>query len=154
VVLTGGGTGGHIYPALSVGEALAARDAPLLYIGNLNSLEARIVPQHGIPFQGIEAGRLDGRGPIAGLIGVSRGTVSAMRLLRRSEARVIVGTGGYVCVPVALAGFLRRVPVILHEPNAVAGRANRLLGQLARPTPATPVGALIPHVGEALRLAS
>ncbi|NMC81682.1 MAG: undecaprenyldiphospho-muramoylpentapeptide beta-N-acetylglucosaminyltransferase [Armatimonadetes bacterium] len=131
VVLTGGGTGGHIYPALSIGDALSSQGASLLYIGNQTGPEARIVPQHGIPFRGIGAGRLDRRGPIAGLIGVTRGTISAMRLLRRSEAKVIVGTGGYACVPVALAGFLRRVPVILHEPNAVAGRANRLLGRLA-----------------------
>ena len=131
MVLTGGGTGGHIYPALSIGDALSSQGASLLYIGNQTGPEARIVPQHGIPFRGIGAGRLDRRGPIAGLIGVTRGTISAMRLLRRSEAKVIVGTGGYACVPVALAGFLRRVPVILHEPNAVAGRANRLLGRLA-----------------------
>lgn len=131
MVLTGGGTGGHIYPALSVGDALTAHGACLLYIGNQNSLESRIVPQHGIRFQGIQTGRLDRQGAITGSIGVARGIAEAVGHLKRSEAKVIVGTGGYVCVPVALAGFLRRVPVILHEPNAVAGRANRLLGRMA-----------------------
>ena len=98
VVLTGGGTGGHIYPALAIGEALERHGATLLFIGNESGLEARLVPQNGVPFQGIVT---KGFGPhglkefIAGTWAVIRGMWQANKHLRRNHVAAIIGTGGY-----------------------------------------------------------
>lgn len=135
VVLTGGGTGGHIYPALAIGEALETHGATLLFIGNETGLEARLVPRHGVPFQGIIT---KGFGPhglkefLAGAWAVARGMWQANKHLRRNHVAAIIGTGGYASASVVLAGALRRIPIVLHEPNAVAGKANRWMSMFAR----------------------
>lgn len=114
--------------------ALEKRGASLLFIGNEKGLEATLVPEHGVHFAGITT---KGFGPhglkefVAGTYAVVRGMRQANRYLAREHVEAIVGTGGYASASVVLAGALRGIPIVLHEPNAVAGKANRWLSIFA-----------------------
>lgn len=135
-LISGGGTGGHVYPALALADALVARGherATVRFVGARRGLEARVVPEAGfgidlLPGRGIER-RLTVRnvGAIgADLIAVARAVV----LVRRLRPRVVVGVGGFASVPCVLAAWLWRVPIVVHEQNASPGLANRLAVKL------------------------
>jgi len=140
VVLAGGGTGGHVTPALALAEALVARghDADRLrFIGARRGIEARVVPAAGyrIELLGLR-GLRHGGGPRAwvanvGAIAVaSVATLQAWRLLGRWRPRVVVGTGGYASAAAVLAARTRRIPVVVHEQNAAPGVVNRIAVRL------------------------
>lgn len=136
VVITGGGTGGHISPGLAIAEALRALDADLdiLFVGG-RGLESRLVPAAGWPFTPVAARSVPRRPTIRGLwaltvLGV--GGIQALMLLRRSHPDVVVATGGYAAAPVGAAAGLLRIPLILQEQNLHPGVTNRLLGRWAR----------------------
>lgn len=136
LVLSGGGTGGHIYPALTIGEEVRRLrpGAQVLYVGTAGGLEAELVPKAGLPFATIASRGLNRRSLLASLqaVGCSLGGVwQSLRLLRRFQPDVVVGTGGYVCGPVLLAAFLLGIPTLVQEQNAVAGVTNRLLARIA-----------------------
>lgn len=136
LLLTGGGTGGHIYPALSIAAGVRQRvpGAEILFVGTAEGLEARLVPRAGLPFEAIPARGLAGKGPLVaagGLAALARGAWRAVRLLRRFRPHVVVGTGGYVSGPVVAAAVLLRIPVALQEQNAFPGATNRLLSRFA-----------------------
>jgi UDP-N-acetylglucosamine--N-acetylmuramyl-(pentapeptide) pyrophosphoryl-undecaprenol N-acetylglucosamine transferase len=133
-LLAGGGTGGHVFPALAVAEELLARGWRVSYAGSPSGLEARLVPERGIPFHGLPARPLLGRGPLAqalALATLARSAVAAAALIRRVGATVVLGTGGYVSAPAVVGGRLAGRPVLLLEPNARAGTANRWLSRCA-----------------------
>jgi UDP-N-acetylglucosamine--N-acetylmuramyl-(pentapeptide) pyrophosphoryl-undecaprenol N-acetylglucosamine transferase len=133
-LLAGGGTGGHIFPALAVAEELLARGWRVSYAGSPTGLEARLVPERGIPFHGLAARPLLGRGLLAqaqALVTLARSALSAAALIRRVGATVVLGTGGYVSAPAVVGGRLAGRPVLLLEPNARAGTANRWLSRCA-----------------------
>lgn len=137
VLLTGGGTGGHIYPALAIAAELQRRvpGCEMLYVGTREGLESRIVPRVGLPFVTVSARGLIRKGPrevLAGILSLTRGLVQADRIVARFRPDVVVGTGGYVAAPVALAAVRRRIPVVIQEQNAVPGATNRLLARWAR----------------------
>jgi UDP-N-acetylglucosamine--N-acetylmuramyl-(pentapeptide) pyrophosphoryl-undecaprenol N-acetylglucosamine transferase len=137
VVLTGGGTGGHVYPALSVAEALRTRHgAELLYVGSTAGPEATLVPAAGIPFRGVRCGKLAGGGTALAaaraLAATAAGGLEAVRLLRAFRPDVVLGTGGFASAAVTSAALLLRVPVVLHEANAVPGRVNAWLAPFCR----------------------
>ncbi|BCV20886.1 undecaprenyldiphospho-muramoylpentapeptide beta-N-acetylglucosaminyltransferase [Moorella sp. Hama-1] len=137
VIITGGGTGGHVYPALAIGRGLqAARpDIELLYIGTARGLEADVVPRSGLPLVTINVRGLDRRRVwknIPALVKTARGLGEAWLRVQRFHPDAVVGTGGYVSGPVCLAAALQGIPVILHEQNAFPGVTNRLLAVLAR----------------------
>lgn len=135
ILISGGGTGGHIYPALAVARALRDRyGAELLYIGDLNGLETEIVPRAGIPFAGISAGKLRrylsartfsdlGRIPI--------GMGQAWRHVGRFRPHAAFTSGGYVSVPAGLAARSRGVPLVMHQQDVSPNLANRLLMPVA-----------------------
>lgn len=128
VVLTGGGTGGHIYPLLAIAEA--APDWAIDYIGNAGRLEAQIVPRAGLRFHAVPSGGIRGKRPLERARGAwraVRGTAVAARLVRRLRPQVVVSSGGYAAFPVTLAAWLEGVPLVLVEPNASPGLANRVL---------------------------
>ena len=130
VLLAGGGTGGHVFPALAVGEELAARGWRVSFAGSEAGLEARIVPERGIPFHALPSRPLVGRGPLAkaqSLAVAGRSAFTAALLLRRIGAQVVLGTGGYASAPAVLGARLAGRPILLLEPNARAGVANRWL---------------------------
>jgi UDP-N-acetylglucosamine--N-acetylmuramyl-(pentapeptide) pyrophosphoryl-undecaprenol N-acetylglucosamine transferase len=143
VVLTGGGTGGHVYPALAIAEALRAEPelAPLelLFVGTRDGLEAKIVPRAGLPLAYVHAAPLLRKKPLAiarTLLANARGLAEALAVMHRFRPDVAIATGGYVAFPV-IAGLrlvraLRRskAKLVLLEPNAKAGLTNRLLGPL------------------------
>jgi UDP-N-acetylglucosamine--N-acetylmuramyl-(pentapeptide) pyrophosphoryl-undecaprenol N-acetylglucosamine transferase len=133
VTLAGGGTAGHVFPALAVGRELIDRGADVEFVGMASGLEASIVRDAGLPFRETEAVAVAGRGPL------SKGAVP-WRLYRAINAclpfvessDVVVGMGGYVSVPAVAAAIRLRRPVVLHEQNSVPGLANRWLARPAR----------------------
>jgi UDP-N-acetylglucosamine--N-acetylmuramyl-(pentapeptide) pyrophosphoryl-undecaprenol N-acetylglucosamine transferase len=133
-LLAGGGTGGHVFPALAVAEELLARGWRVSFAGTSSGLEARLVPERGIDFHVLPARPLLGRGPVAqarALATLGRSAVSAAGLIRRLGVTAVLGTGGYVSAPAVVGGRLTGRPVLLLEPNARAGVANRWLSRFA-----------------------
>ncbi len=136
--LTGGGTGGHLFPALAIGRALRARwpQGGILFLGSAGGPEREAVASEGWDFAALTVRGVKGRGPVraaAGLALVVRGAWQARRALRQFRPDVAVGTGAYVSAPVLLAARMLGVPVVLHEQNAYPGLANRLLARWTRP---------------------
>ncbi len=136
LVVTGGGTGGHVYPAMAIAAEFRRRhmDAGILYIGSRRGLETRLVPQTGFDFASLSVGGIVGKSlpfKIYGLLGTVRAIAVAGRILRRFKPDVVVGTGGYVSVPVVMAAQLMGIPTVLQEQNSVPGLANRLLSRRA-----------------------
>jgi UDP-N-acetylglucosamine--N-acetylmuramyl-(pentapeptide) pyrophosphoryl-undecaprenol N-acetylglucosamine transferase len=135
LVLAGGGTGGHVYPALAMGDALRARGHAALYYGDAARLEGRVAPARGYRFRGVDATAF----PRAGLPGKLRfawnllGAVRAARaMLREDGASLVLGVGGYVMAPTVLAAWSLGIPTAIHEANVHPGLANRLCARVAR----------------------
>jgi UDP-N-acetylglucosamine--N-acetylmuramyl-(pentapeptide) pyrophosphoryl-undecaprenol N-acetylglucosamine transferase len=134
VLLAGGGSGGHVFPALAVGDELRARGWRVSFVGMAGGMEERLAGERGVPFHGLPAKPLVGRGPLAkvqALATLAGSALAARRLIRAIEPRVVLGTGGYVSAPAVLGARLARRPVLLLEPNGHAGVANRWLSRFA-----------------------
>jgi UDP-N-acetylglucosamine--N-acetylmuramyl-(pentapeptide) pyrophosphoryl-undecaprenol N-acetylglucosamine transferase len=134
-VISGGGTGGHVTPALALGEALRARSEPVLFVGSERGIEKRLVPEAGFELATLDARPVLGRGPrerLGALVALLRTTRAARRLLREREAKLVIAVGGYASVPAALAAVSLRLPMALVNTDAVPGLANRLLARFAR----------------------
>jgi UDP-N-acetylglucosamine--N-acetylmuramyl-(pentapeptide) pyrophosphoryl-undecaprenol N-acetylglucosamine transferase len=147
IVLAGGGTGGHVYPALSVAEALRRVDprVALLYLGTPGGIEERLVREHGIAFRGVHAGQIRGKSPgqVASSAGqIAAGVREAQRALTSFSADSIFATGGYASVPVVLSAALRRVPVTVFLPDVYPGWAVRIAARFAAQVATTTDGAL------------
>lgn len=138
LVIAGGGTAGHVLPALAVARALVARGhAPgdIEFVGSSRGIERRLVAEAGFPVT-----LLPGRGVarrltpanIGAVLGLGLAAVRALRLVARWRPGVILSVGGYAGAPCAVAAVLLRVPLVLHDQNAVPGLANRLAGRFAR----------------------
>jgi UDP-N-acetylglucosamine--N-acetylmuramyl-(pentapeptide) pyrophosphoryl-undecaprenol N-acetylglucosamine transferase len=133
IILTGGGTGGHLYPALAILEALRERtDIEALFIGTRRGLESRIVPDQGIPFKtvwisGISRGRFWGNLLFPLKMGVS--LIQATLILSRCRPDAVIGTGGYVSWPVLRAGQLLKKKTFLQEQNHQPGLVTRVLSR-------------------------
>lgn len=133
-LLTGGGSGGHVFPALAVAQALAARGWRVSYAGDAAGIEGRLVPARGFDFVPLAARPWVGRGPLAKARGAATllgSTLAARRAIVRGGVDVVLGTGGYASVPAALGAVLARRPLLLLEPNARPGTANRRLSRWA-----------------------
>lgn len=134
IIVTGGGTGGHIYPALAIARGLKEKihNIDILYVGTTAGLEADIVPKSGLPFETITvegfARALSHKTAISAFRAI-KGLGEAFALIRRFKPHVVVGTGGYVCGPVVLAAALLGIPTVIHEQNAIPGVTNRLLAR-------------------------
>lgn len=123
-----------MYPALTVAEELAAERDEVSFVGTPGGLEARLVPDAGIPFRSLDARGFDRSKPWTLVTSGLRILASAVRAWRwMGEARpdVVIGFGGYVSIPVGIAAAVRGVPLVLHEQNSVPGMANRLLSRWA-----------------------
>lgn len=133
-VLSGGGTAGHINPALALAEELSARGWEVLFAGTPTGVEAKLAEQAGIPFTGFAASGFNRRKPASLLRGVAtiqKSTGAAKRWFSEVEPDVVVAFGGYVCVPVGRAAEALGIPVVVHEQNSVMGMANRYLARRA-----------------------
>ncbi len=127
-VLTGGGTGGHVFPALAVGRVLQERGHRLLFIGTREGMEARLVPESGFEMAFIRSGGLNRVGlrrQLRTAMQLPAGVSSAWKLLRKFRPNAVFSMGGYVAGPVMLASLFEKIPLIVMEPNAVPGFANR-----------------------------
>ena len=136
IVITGGGTGGHLFPALAVHGALSRKhpEAQILFVGAAGGVEASILPRLGHAFRGLHVHQITGRswrGQSAGVLALPSVVGQASRLLRGFGAQVVLGVGGYASFPTVLAARLRRIPAVIHEQNAFPGLANRWLGKIA-----------------------
>lgn len=136
LVIAGGGTGGHFFPGLAVAQEAVARDgAAVLFIGSADGIEARAAPRNGFDFVAVRMHAFRGGG-VAGvlrsLLHLPPAVATSFRALARFRPDVVIGLGSYGSVPVALAAWCRRTPVVLMEQNVVPGFANRLLGRFAR----------------------
>jgi len=134
VWMSGGGTAGHVYPALAVAGHLAAEHDDVLFVGTPDGLEARLVPEAGVAFRALRATGFDRARPWTLLTSSARiaaSSVKAWGWMGADKPDVVIGFGGYVSIPVGLAAVLRGVPVVLHEQNSVPGLANRLLSRWA-----------------------
>lgn len=133
-LLAGGGTGGHIFPALAVAEELEKRGCRVSFTGSETGLEARLVTERGIPFHPLPARPLVGRGlggKVQALTTLASSGRAASRMIRDLKVDVVLGTGGYVSAPAVVGARLAGRPILLLEPNARAGVANRWLSRWA-----------------------
>ena len=134
VMIMAGGTGGHVFPALSLAGALRSRDIDVVWLGTRAGIEARLVPAAGIDVEWIDIGGLRGKN-LATLISAPlrlvRALWQALAAMRRHRPRVVVGLGGYVTGPGGLAAWLARRPLVIHEQNAIEGFTNRILARAA-----------------------
>lgn len=133
-MMLAGGTGGHVYPALAVALELRERGFRLQWIGTNRGLEARVLGENAIPLNILPMRGLRGKGLLQQvqtlfLLGVS--LLQSLWLMLRFRPAVVIGMGGYVSFPAAIAAWLCRRPLMLQEQNAVAGSANRALARFA-----------------------
>ena len=130
IVLAAGGTGGHLFPAQALAAELAARGHGLALVTDRRGAAFGAALGGGVAVHQVPAGAVSGRGILGrmrGLAEVAWGVLRARRLLRRIDPAVVVGFGGYASVPAVLAAAQLGLPTVIHEQNAVLGRANRLL---------------------------
>lgn len=150
-IVTGGGTAGHVLPALAIAEALVAEGydrAAVHYVGSERGIEARLVPPTGFPMT-----LLPGRGiqrrltaaNLAAIWGLVVAGVRALAMVRRLRPSVVVAVGGYASVAVGLAAVVWRVPLLVAEQNAAPGAANRLLARFARASAVSFEGTPLPR---------
>jgi UDP-N-acetylglucosamine--N-acetylmuramyl-(pentapeptide) pyrophosphoryl-undecaprenol N-acetylglucosamine transferase len=137
LMIGGGGTGGHIYPAIAIAREYVGRNPSrrVVFVGTERGLEKTIVPKAGFPLEFISVGGLKGKGGLDLLRSIARlpfGFIQAFRLIGKHRPNVALGVGGYSSGPVLLAAVLRGVPTIVHEQNAFPGLTNRLLSRFVK----------------------
>jgi UDP-N-acetylglucosamine--N-acetylmuramyl-(pentapeptide) pyrophosphoryl-undecaprenol N-acetylglucosamine transferase len=136
VVISGGGTGGHLYPALVVGRRLLAEEPGLVltYVGTRRDVEQRIMAEHGVRFIPMRIEGLKGRGlkSLHGLVLLPLAFVQSLAILLRTRPSLVVGVGGYSSGPIVLLASGLRIPTVILEQNARPGFTNRLLARSVR----------------------
>lgn len=134
IVITGGGTGGHVAPALAVAEVLAAEGHQLHFIGSTQSAERTLVESYNIQFSAIQTGKLRRYFSFENFIDIFKvgiGFFQAFFILLGRKTDVVFAKGGYVTVPVVYAAKLLGIPVVIHESDAVMGLANKIIAAKA-----------------------
>lgn len=137
VFLAGGGTSGHIHPAVAIADELKKQDASteILFCGTEKGLESQIIPKMGYPFEVIRASQLPmkpSKKSIKAIRDFLAGRKMCRKLIREKHPDVVIGTGGFVCSPLIAAAHKEKVPILLHEQNAFPGRSNRLMSRYAK----------------------
>lgn len=134
ILIMAGGTGGHVYPALAVANYLRECDAEILWLGTERGLESRVVPANAIAFSTLKIAGLRGKGilrivqaPFELVIAL----IQSISLIKKFKPDAVLGMGGYVSGPGGIAAWLLRIPLYIHEQNAIAGLTNRLLAPFA-----------------------
>lgn len=132
VIMTGGGTGGHIYPAIAIADKIRERypDSEILFVGTEYGLEKYLVPDNGYPIEFITVSGFDRKHPLKNIEvmkKLSKGNKQARQLIKTFEPDLVIGTGGYVCGPVVRAAHKLGIKTYTHEQNAFPGMTNKLL---------------------------
>lgn len=129
IVLTGGGTAGHVTPNMALVPSLKEAGYDIQYIGSYNGIEKRLIEEMGIPYHGISSGKLrryfDPKN-FSDPFKVMKGYLEASHMIRKLKPDIVFSKGGFVSVPVVLAAKRRRVPVIIHESDLTPGLANKI----------------------------
>lgn len=134
IMIMAGGTGGHIFPALAVAHQLRDAGWRVVWLGNPEGMEARLVPQHGFEMVWVKFSALRGKGILRKLLlplNLLRGFWQGLKAIRQVKPNVVLGMGGYITFPGGMMAALTGVPLVLHEQNSVAGLANRVLAGVA-----------------------
>lgn len=134
ILVMAGGTGGHIFPALAVAEKMRERGWRVVWLGNPDGMEARLVPQHGFEMVWVKFAALRGKGLVRKLllpVNLLRGFWQALKAIRQVQPNVVLGMGGYITFPGGMMAALLGKPLVVHEQNSVAGLANRVLAGVA-----------------------
>lgn len=138
IILSGGGTGGHIYPAVSVAEALKRRlgdEVELLFVGALGKMEMKLIPQLGYRIEGLPIIGLQRRATIKNValpVQVMRSLARARAIIKEFKPDVVVGFGGYASAPVLFMAQMMGIPTVIQEQNSYAGLANKIMARRAK----------------------
>jgi UDP-N-acetylglucosamine--N-acetylmuramyl-(pentapeptide) pyrophosphoryl-undecaprenol N-acetylglucosamine transferase len=136
ILIAGGGSGGHVFPALAVAEAIqAVADVEVVFCGSERGMEKAVVPKRGFRLERLDVDPIRGRGlagAARGMLTAARTTARSFETLRAVRPHAVLSVGGYAAGPVTLAARLRGIPIAVLEPNCVAGVTNRILGPLAQ----------------------
>jgi len=130
VMITTGGTGGHVFPGLAVAAKLISRGCRVFWLGTREGMEARLVPQHGVEFESLAFRGIRGKGWRTLLLGpyaLAAACFQSLGIIRRRRPNVVLGFGGFASFPGALMGVATGKPLVVHDANAVVGLANRIL---------------------------
>ncbi len=135
-LIAGGGTGGHVFPALALAGEIRRRrpDAPIVFVGTRRGLEKDLVPRAGWPLEFVRAKGLVGKGlkaRVEGLLALPLAFADSIGILARHAPSTVVGVGGYASGPLVATAWARRIPTVVHEQNALPGLTNRLLSKVA-----------------------
>ena len=134
VLIMAGGTGGHVYPALTVADKLLDKNVAVEWLGTERGIENRLVPERSLPLHFISITGLRGKGLLSWLLmpfQLIRAVQQAIAIIKRIKPDVVLGLGGFASGPGGLAARLLRLPLVIHEQNAVAGTTNRWLNKMA-----------------------
>lgn len=146
ILIMAGGTGGHVFPALAVAQEFIKRGASVHWLGTAKGIEARLVPEANIPLHFLTVEGVRGKG-IVGLLKapflISRAVMQARRLMKKIKPALVLGFGGFASGPGGLAARWLKIPLVIHEQNAVAGTTNRLLAPKAKKVLAAFNGAFV-----------
>lgn len=134
IMIMAGGTGGHIFPALAVAHSMRDAGWRVVWLGNPDGMEARLVPQHGFEMVNLKFAALRGKGILRKLllpVNLLKGFWQAQKAIRQVQPDVVLGMGGYITFPGGMMAVLLGKPLVVHEQNSVAGLANRVLARVA-----------------------
>ena len=137
VIFAGGGTGGHLYPALAVAEELSSRDGSFdaMFVGTRRGIESRVVPASGYRIELISSRGARGKGAAGKIVTgamLTAGIMKSIRIMRRFRPDLVFGSGGYASVAAVSAAWIMRKTVVLQEQNSIPGLANRTLAPMAK----------------------
>ncbi len=137
VILSGGGTGGHIYPALTIADQIKQLrpDAEILFVGTEQGLEKNIIPRYGYPLKFIEVAgfkRSLSADTLRSAAKLIEGLYDAYQIIQEEKPDLVIGTGGYVCGPIVLMAALHKIPCCIQEQNAMPGVTNKILSRYVR----------------------
>ena len=135
ILIMAGGTGGHIMPGLAVADHLRSLGWRVVWMGNPDGMEARLVPGHGFETAWVRFSALRGKGLLRKLmlpVNLAKGFWQARREIKKIQPDVVLGFGGFITFPGGMMAALSGIPVVLHEQNSVAGLANRVLARFAK----------------------
>lgn len=133
VIVTSGGTGGHIYPAISLSKYLDNNNEEVLFVGCASKMEEEIAKKEGINFIGLKLENKKGIfNKIKLIFSILKEIFKSFKIIKKYKPDVIVGFGNYISLPICIACILKRIPLFLHEQNTIMGKANILLGLFAK----------------------